>query len=186
MGQNLKKMKLTFWANIVLEYTKRCRKATFGRVCYLKKSSFVYIFMRKSWFQIFEIIMVCSAVEFIGVQWYSVQWSGLQWFAEVCCAVHCRLGQCSGLHWCTWVCSAVAFSGVQWCSLVCNAEVYCCLDWCAMDWCAVLCIGMQCIGVQRCALVCNSVKCRGCNSVKCSRAAVWPCAATLHRVLGPH
>ena len=43
--------------NIVLEYTKSCGIATFGGVCFLRKVHFVYIFMRKSRFQIFEIIM---------------------------------------------------------------------------------------------------------------------------------
>ena len=51
MGRNLKILKLTFWAEnftkIVLEYTKRCGIATFGGVCFLKKSSFSLYFHEK-------------------------------------------------------------------------------------------------------------------------------------------
>ena len=50
MGQNLKKLKLTFWAkkstDIVLEYTKRCGIATFGCM-FSKKSSFCLYFYEK-------------------------------------------------------------------------------------------------------------------------------------------
>ena len=46
-----------FLINIGLEYTKRCGIATFGGVCFLIKVDFVNIFIRKSGFQIFEIIM---------------------------------------------------------------------------------------------------------------------------------
>ena len=38
------------FTNIGLEYTKRCKIATFGGVCFLRKVDFVYIFMRKSRF----------------------------------------------------------------------------------------------------------------------------------------
>ena len=50
MGGKLKKLKSNFWAekfsNIGPEYTKRCRIATFGGVCFLRKVDFVNIFMR--------------------------------------------------------------------------------------------------------------------------------------------
>ena len=61
MGENLKILKSNFWPekyiNMGPQYTKRCRIATFGGVCFLKKSWFVNIFMKKSWFWIFEITM---------------------------------------------------------------------------------------------------------------------------------
>ena len=61
MGKIVKFLKLSFWAqksaNIVLEYNKRCGIATFGGVCFLRKVKFIYIFMRKSIFYIFEITM---------------------------------------------------------------------------------------------------------------------------------
>ena len=55
----MKNLKLDFWPekyiNISPQYTKRCGIATFGGVCFLRKIYFVNIFMRKSWFLIFEI-----------------------------------------------------------------------------------------------------------------------------------
>ena len=39
------------------QYTKRCRIALFGGVCFLRKVEFFNIFMRKLRFQIFEITM---------------------------------------------------------------------------------------------------------------------------------
>ena len=52
MGKNLKKIKLTFWAekytNIVLEYTKGCGIATLGRGdLFSKKISICLYFQKK-------------------------------------------------------------------------------------------------------------------------------------------
>ena len=50
IGGKLKKIKFHFWpeksTNIGTEYTKRCRIATFGGVCFLRKGDYVNIFMR--------------------------------------------------------------------------------------------------------------------------------------------
>ena len=63
MGQNLKFLKLTFWAEkftkIVLEYTKRCGIATFGGGMFSKKSSCCLYFHVKITILDFEIIMEC-------------------------------------------------------------------------------------------------------------------------------
>jgi hypothetical protein len=59
IGQNSRIFEIDFFgpksANIVLKYTKRCGIATFGGVCFLRKVEFIYIFIRKSIFYIFEI-----------------------------------------------------------------------------------------------------------------------------------
>ena len=57
----MKVLKSHFWPekyiNMCPQYTKRWRIATFGRVCSLRKRRFFNIFMRKSWFMIFDITM---------------------------------------------------------------------------------------------------------------------------------
>ena len=49
-GEKLKNLKSYFWpgkfTNFGPEYTKRCRIATFGGVCFLRKVDFVNIFMK--------------------------------------------------------------------------------------------------------------------------------------------
>ena len=59
MGDTEKFLKSLFWpeklVNISPHHTKRCRIATFGGVCFLRKVEFVNNFMRKSGFKIFEI-----------------------------------------------------------------------------------------------------------------------------------
>jgi hypothetical protein len=58
-GGKSENFKSNFWPenyiNMGQQYTKRCRIATFGGVCFLRKVEFSNIFMRKSRFKIFEI-----------------------------------------------------------------------------------------------------------------------------------